>query len=63
MLLANAYYQQKIINTYLVREIKIKSYIKKIKLMIYKRHSYLDKYDFQRYNLDESLLKQDEADF
>lgn len=61
--LAYVYYQQKIINTYLRREIKIRGYIQSLKQLIFKRHLFLDNYDFQRCNLDESLLKQDEVGF
>ena len=63
LFLANAYYKQKIINDFLINEIEIKGYIKLFRHMIFRRQSYLDKYDFQRYNLDEALLEQDDIEF
>lgn len=63
LFLANAYYKQKLINSFLIKEIKIKGFIKLFRQMINKRQSHLDKYDFQRYNLDEALLKQDDIKF
>ena len=56
LFLANAYYKQKIINSFLIKEIEIKGSIKLFRQMINKRQSHLDNYDFQRYNLDETLL-------
>ena len=63
LFLLNAYNKQKIINSFLMKEIEIKGCIKLFRQMIEKRQSYLDKYDFQRYNLDEALLKQDNMEF
>ena len=63
LFLANAYYKQKIINSFLVKEIEIKSCIRLFRQMIDKRQSQLNKYDFQLYNLNEALLKQEDMEF
>ena len=63
LFLANAYYKQKTINSYLIKEIEINGYIELLKQMISRRHSYLNKYDFLRYNLDEALLEQEDVEF
>ena len=62
LFLLNAYNKQKIINSFLMKEIEIKGCIKLFKRMIEKRQSYLDKYDFQLYNLDEALLEQEDIE-
>lgn len=55
LFLVNAYHKQKIINSFLIKEIEIRGYISLLSGLIQKRQSQLEKYDFQRYNLREAL--------
>ena len=62
LFLASAYCTQKTINIFLRRELQMKNKIKGLNQILQKRHFYLNKYDFQLYNLNEALHEQDEIE-
>lgn len=59
VLLAYAYTKQKLINSFLMKELQIKEKLKSFKARIYIRQSYLNRYDFQLYNLGDVLIEQE----
>jgi len=56
LIISNKFYQQKLINKYLMREFELLRHIKIYESLIRKRYLRLNTYDFQLYNLDEALL-------
>lgn len=56
LIISNKFYQQKLINKYLIREFELLRHIKIYESLIRKRYLRLNTYDFQLYNLDEALL-------
>lgn len=59
----NKYYEQKLLNKFLKKKFNLLYKIRVHKSIICKRHSHLDRYDFQLYNLKDSLFEQDYPDF
>jgi|GEM_PF-4681416 len=57
------YYEQKQLNTHLRQTFSLLYNIRVYQSFISKRDLYLDRYNFQLYNLNEALLEQDYPDF
>ena len=57
------YFEQKQLNTHLKQKFSIHYRTRIFRSLICKRHSHLNRYDFQLYNLDDSLFEQDYPDF
>jgi hypothetical protein len=54
-----SYFNQKMINTCLKKELKLLYRIKQFQSCITKRQSFLRRYNFQKYNLKDALIDQD----
>jgi hypothetical protein len=57
------YYEQTLLNVHLKREFSLLYKIRIYRSFICKRQSHLDRYDFESYNLNDSLFEQDYPDF
>lgn len=57
------YYEQKLLNKHLKQKFSLLYKIRVYQSFISKRHLYLDRYNFQLYNLSEALFEQDYPDF
>lgn len=57
------YYEQKLINRYIIKEMQLVEKIRRANLFISKRQTNLNLYDFQLYNLDSALIEQDDVIF
>lgn len=61
-LLVDKYFQQKQNNQFLKSKYELLLKVNFHKTMISKRHSHLDRYNFQLFNLNDALLEQDFQD-
>lgn len=57
------YYEQKLLNKHLKQKFNLLYKIKVYQSFISKRHSHLDRYNFQLYNLSDALFEQDYPNF